>query len=794
MRVFLSAVLIGVSLQPFPCRAWAQSVLVQVTEMETGRPIPGAFVSLLDRRGEVLRSALTNQSGRFLFQAPGPGSFQVRADMIGRETRLSPFFGLEPGEAGRIGLTLGVFAIPLRELRIEADERCRIRPDEASVISRAWEEARKALTVQAWTEQEGLYQFVIQSYERDLDPKGRKVEREEQREITAVTSTPIGSIPVEDLLAGGFVRPLVEGGYSYFGPDAKVLLSDPFLDTHCLRLTRSRDLPGFIGLAFQPSGESDIPDIQGTLWLDEENANLAFLEYDYTWAPHKEAKGVAEGRVEFEALPNGAWIVKRWWIRAPILGQNRRAMHLGYSGIFLAGIRETGGEVSQVSTVAPEGLSPGERGSLTGVVWDSTSHGPLANARVILSGTAYSAVTDAEGRFRLEGVREGVYGARFTHPRLDTLGLALPEAEVEITPGESSEINLGIPSTGTILLATCRAEEGNEGTAALAGAVRDRRSGEAIPGATVRFEWQEIVATLPNVKAMNRWFEVSTNGEGRYTACGVPLDEAILVRASFLEMRSDTVHLRFLEETYRTLDLGIDLPPGLLSARTEALGLQEGVGVQGVQGVLVDPTSGGPVRSAEVSLRQSPGSVVVRGETDARGFFRLQTPSPGSYLFSAQALGYRDVRDEPVDVTMGKLTVLEIRMAPEAMALEPLVVTAEPQGLPPGDAGVLRAPDPGSGYRDLLFPRVPPGASSAPADGPLLRDSRHPGHRNRGRGPGSLLPERRAIRRDLLAHGLPGPPPDPDRGIHGFGGGARGDRRSRPGIGRCRRRGVPVPR
>jgi len=216
MKVLTIAVLLAASaLQPFPSRVSAQSVLLQVTESESGKPITGAFVSLLDQHGGVLRSALTNDTGRFLFPVPHPGTFQFKAEMIGRETQFSSHFTIHFGESGRITLSLPVYAISLEGIRVEADGRCRLHPEEASEISRVWEEARKALTVQAWTEQEGLYRFQISSYERDLDNRARKVEREHRRETSAVTRTPIGSLPVEDLMAGGFVRPVEGGGHQW---------------------------------------------------------------------------------------------------------------------------------------------------------------------------------------------------------------------------------------------------------------------------------------------------------------------------------------------------------------------------------------------------------------------------------------------------------------------------------------------------------------------------------------------------------------------------------------------------
>lgn len=666
----------------FFCLPWwssasAQSVLVELVASESGGPVSGAFVTLLDEEGRVLRRALTNDDGRCLLTVPDPGPFRVKAEMIGRETQVSSPFVLRPDPSGRVSLSLPVNDVPLEEIRVEAGERCRLRPAEASAVARVWDEARKALAVQSWTEEEGLYRLDISTWERDLDGTGRRVEREIRRSSTGLTRTPFASLPPEDLVGTGFVRPTEEGGHQYYGPDATVILSDPFLDTHCMRLTRSPDHPGSIGVAFAPDGGNDLPDIQGTFWLDEGTARLDVLEYRYTWAPYPEARGIAGGRMEFESLPDGAWILDRWRIRVPVMGRHPDLVRAGDSGIRVAAVRETGGEVLGVS--APEGMaiSMARRGSLGGVVWDSIRAAPLEGATVYLAGTVYAGDTDRRGRFRIEDLPPGVFMASFRHPRLDSLGIMGPGAEVEIVAGETADLRLAVPSAESILLATCRAEERKEGAAVLSGVVRDRTSGRPIPGATVRVEWQEVVRTEPRVQARDRFFEVRADAGGRYAACGIPLDEAVSVHASFLEVRGKVVEVGFPVEEHRVQDLDVELPPGLFSSGLEARSTVGNIGSQGVQGVLVDPRSRTPVRSAEVSLRNPSGSVLVTGVTDPRGFFRLEAPTPGSYLFSGRALGYADVKDQPVDVTRGKLTVLEVEMAAAALELVPLVVTAE---------------------------------------------------------------------------------------------------------------------
>jgi hypothetical protein len=98
-----------------------------------------------------------------------------------------------------------------------------------------------------------------------------------------------------------------------------------------------------------------------------------------------------------------------------------------------------------------------------------------------------------------------------------------------------------------------------------------------------------------------------------------------------------------------------------------------------VQGILTDRSTGTRVPDAEITVRRLSGEVVATGVTNDRGVFRLATPTPGRYLLSAETLGYGRLEGEAVDVSLGQLTVLEIQMAAEAVALDPLVVTAEPR-------------------------------------------------------------------------------------------------------------------
>lgn len=83
----------------------------------------------------------------------------------------------------------------------------------------------------------------------------------------------------------------------FHAPDAAVLLSDTFLDTHCFRLQSAhRAHVGMVGLAFEPVRGTRTPDVHGVLWMDAESAELRLLEYGYGDLPRSVPDAAAEHR------------------------------------------------------------------------------------------------------------------------------------------------------------------------------------------------------------------------------------------------------------------------------------------------------------------------------------------------------------------------------------------------------------------------------------------------------------------------------------------------------------------
>jgi hypothetical protein len=329
----------------FPFRAAAQRIEGSVVDREDGTPVQRALVLLVDSEGRDVAGGLTDEGGSFRLEVPAPGQHRLRMLRIGYEAYRSDPVEVLEGQTVTIVLEVAKEAIELERIEVEATEECQLRPSEGRAVARVWEEVSKALTIQARTESQGLFRFRVSSYTRELDSRARRILDEDRSEIEMLSVSPMRGLPPEDLVEGGFVRELENGTFEYLAPDAEVLLSNAFLDAHCFRLATNEDDPSLIGLAFEPGSDPDLPDVVGTFWVDRMSGALSHLEFRYTWVPFGRGQDRAGGRLDFELIPNGAWIVRRWWIRMPTVER------MDVYRTRLVGFKETGAEVIDVTPV-----------------------------------------------------------------------------------------------------------------------------------------------------------------------------------------------------------------------------------------------------------------------------------------------------------------------------------------------------------------------------------------------------------------------------------------------------------
>jgi hypothetical protein len=418
-----------------------------------------------------------------------------------------------------------------------------------------WDEARKALVTAEFTDQEGNYRYETMLYERDLDRETRLILGEEQSRRRGRMRTPFGSKPAEDLVENGFVRSSATETL-YYAPDAAVLLSDVFLDSHCFRLERAdenEEASGLIGLAFEPSGDRRrIPDIAGTLWLDPETSELRWLEYRYENLDPDISSDDVGGRIDFRRMPRGTWIVPEWWIRMPQV--EMRSDLGGRMRQSVTGFRQSGGRVISVQDDIGRSVVRSRATAIEGVVHDSLGSSPLPGVRVGVVGANQQVFTNAEGRFRIINLSEGIYQIRFVDPALEAWGFTPEPITRDVHRGEVTSVVFRMPPLSEFLLGGCRNDPSQEeekavGTGVLAGWVQDAVTGERLPGATVRVAWDNYEVwpgfTWMGIITDVSSYEATADARGFYQICAVPEFKLLTVvgASDGVESKGDTLRI-----------------------------------------------------------------------------------------------------------------------------------------------------------------------------------------------------------------------------------------------------------
>ena len=487
---FLLLLLIGLG----PLRAAAQPVRGIVVEEGTGVPVAGAMVLLFDEGGTRVDQVLSDVAGRFLLEARRPGPHTVTVERIGYASYTSAPF--TPGAGADVmRLEVPVEAIRLRGIVVTAERRCEVRPEEGAAAGQVWEEARKALAAEAWTREAGLYRYTLLRYERRLDRYARETLADSTMMMPDQRAA-FTSAPIEDLVAEGFVQNEGDSISVYYAPDAEALLSDDFLDTHCLAVVDGGD--GTVGLSFQPVAGRRVPEIAGVLWLDAESAELQRIQFGYVGLLASPEVGYPPGEVSFTRLPDGAWVVNEWWIRMPSFAEARRG------GVLRTGHRVEGGAAASITDAAGRTVVEAWAASIFGVVADSAGTGPPPGLVAVARGrrgadaandpsadgapVAMGVTTSADGSFLFTGLDAGTHVLHVPNPALTEMGLAEPRVAVQGSLGEVAHVRMKVPTVTDALVFSCGGAPRPAGTAPVMGRIVDA-DGDSAGGARVHLRW-----------------------------------------------------------------------------------------------------------------------------------------------------------------------------------------------------------------------------------------------------------------------------------------------------------------
>ena len=532
-------------------RAGAQDVRIEVVEATTGKAIVGANVALLDSSALIsLGGAFSDQRGRTDFRAPARGAYRLRADKVGYDTWTSVqlHLGDRPVYV-RIGMALTRLPGPIMP---RSEVACQQLGGPGTPAGDLWVELKKALTASAMTEAQGLVPLDVDLYERVLDRNLSILsERAEQR--TRVARRPATGISWDQVDSARRLQ--VSNSDVYRAPDAALMLSDQFVRSHCYAAIRGYGAEnGLTGLEFKPARVAAQPELTGVLWLDPQAKALRSLSFDYVNLPIPLRIARTSGRVEFQQLAGGQWIVPRWYIRMPRV---TRVTSANVSSDSLVGYQEVGGAARPAGTApvstgaatasaptsgaAPSPATPAavdspsaaNQSTITGVVFDSTTGRPLRGVEVSIRGGRSKTLTSPGGGYQL-----AVDGALndtivFEHPRLRLFRVADRIQTISLPVGARAQASVIIPSYESLRKNLCgQNETRTEAQGFMAGYVKDA-AGKPVPRAHVWTTWQVLwVEQNGRLVSTNqqRTVETDSNSDGSYVMCGFTRNAQITAR------------------------------------------------------------------------------------------------------------------------------------------------------------------------------------------------------------------------------------------------------------------------
>ena len=234
----------------------AQVIRGVITDSASLTPLPAVLVTLADGSRRDLQRALADAGGEFVFHVPAAGRYSLRAERIGMTTRTVEGIEVAAGDTVSLRIELARRPVAIEALRATGEGRCELTEDLGLATFAVWDEARKALAVADFASSAGAYVYDLERHVRELEPGTLRIRTATRTQWSVASERPMESIPVGELLAGGWVV-RQDGGDRYFAPDAHVLLSDEFLDNHCMRLrARDESRPHLVGLEFQPDRDA----------------------------------------------------------------------------------------------------------------------------------------------------------------------------------------------------------------------------------------------------------------------------------------------------------------------------------------------------------------------------------------------------------------------------------------------------------------------------------------------------------------------------------------------------------
>lgn len=268
--------------------------------------------------GATIR-AISSSSGHLTIWTHAPGVYRLRALRIG-------FLPTEIGEVELRGgsvtappIVLAGIAVRLDSVRVVSSQVCGARSEAQSDAASILLQARVALAASLLAPPDGAVRVHWRGFSVITDREHTPLSPLRVASYESPSEVPFRSIGADALLTDGFVRS-ENGAVVFSAPDAEVLLSEPFVETHCFTAGTERpDRSDWVGVEFEPipARRNRVNALAGSIWLDRRTSELRRVEFRFLGADDLLSGVNAGGALDFRRLAGGTWMIDRWEVRMP---------------------------------------------------------------------------------------------------------------------------------------------------------------------------------------------------------------------------------------------------------------------------------------------------------------------------------------------------------------------------------------------------------------------------------------------------------------------------------------------
>lgn len=317
---------------------------------------------------------------------------------------------------------------------------------------------------------------------------------------------------------------------------------------------------------------------------------------------------------------------------------------------------------AQQTTQPPAPAHEPGTAEIVGIVIDSLHGGYLSGAEVVIEGAKATAITDALGKFSIDGLAPGTYQVGVFHPLLDTLGISLATQPFHVGADSSTSVFLSVPSVATIIRRECPVRPRPQGTSAVIGHVIDPETLQPVAGSEVSIAWSQIeVSKEVGVRKSPRLLRDSTDAVGAFRICGLP------------NSMQATLQARRGRSVTAEVPIAIGDSEQELFTRTLLLSRADSGTKTGNASVTGRVVLEGSATNAGSRVEVMGTDVVAL--TNENGEFTLRNLPSGSHVLLARHLGF-GAETVPVDLSAREPKRVTIKLPKFVAVIDPVVVTA----------------------------------------------------------------------------------------------------------------------